>query len=61
MSTFLSRCLSSRVRASVSPPGHTAEDSPSVSKPEEQILIQNLIYNRHMHKEREHRCLTELF
>lgn len=31
--TFLSRCLSSRVSASVSPPGHTAEVSPSVSKP----------------------------
>lgn len=31
--TFLSRCLSRRVRASVSPPGHTAEDRPSVSKP----------------------------
>lgn len=31
--TFLSKCLSSRVRASVSPPGHTAEDKPSVSKP----------------------------
>lgn len=31
--TFLSKCLSSRVRASVSPPGHTAEDRPSVSKP----------------------------
>lgn len=30
---FLSKCLSSRVSASVSPPGHTAEDRPSVSKP----------------------------
>lgn len=33
-STFLSKCLSRRVSASVSPPGHTAEDKPSVSKPE---------------------------
>lgn len=31
--TFLSKCLSKRVSASVSPPGHTAEDKPSVSKP----------------------------
>ena len=32
--TFLSRCLSSLMRASVSPPGHTAVVRPSVSKPE---------------------------
>lgn len=31
--TFRSKCLSNRVRASVSPPGHTAEGKPSVSKP----------------------------
>lgn len=31
--TFLSKCLSKRVRASVSPPGHTAEGKPSVSNP----------------------------
>lgn len=31
--TFLSKCLSKRVSASVSPPGHTAEGKPSVSKP----------------------------
>lgn len=35
--TFRSKCLSKRVRASVSPPGHTAEGRPSVSKPERQI------------------------
>ena len=31
--TFLSKCRSKRVSASVSPPGHTAEGKPSVSKP----------------------------
>lgn len=31
--TFLSKCLSKRVSASVSPPGQTADGKPSVSKP----------------------------
>lgn len=31
--TFLSKCLSNLVSASVSPPGQTAEGNPSVSKP----------------------------
>lgn len=34
--TFLSRWRSILVRASVSPPGHTADGRPSVSKPEKQ-------------------------
>lgn len=41
--TFRSKCLSSRVRASVSPPGHTAEGRPSVSKPEKQIKTKKFL------------------
>lgn len=42
--TFLSRWRSILVRASVSPPGHTAEGRPSVSKPEN-TWVTLLIYN----------------
>ena len=57
-SNKISKCLSKRVSASVSPPGHTAEDRPSVSKPKEKepnkwrkeniinIVIINIIANK---------------
>lgn len=43
MLTFLSRWRSILVRASVSPPGHTADGRPSVSKPE------NIHLHHHLH------------
>lgn len=63
MFTFLSRCLSNRVRASVSPPGHTADDSPSVSKPEATYTdSKSHPQQTHAHicKVKEHGCFTEL-